>query len=403
MANNQNPINKQQLFLLATMMMVVIGMQYYMGGQKRQDKQAPPPNATAMLQKADKAVADKRFQDAINAYRDISGKFGNTQDGATASLRMAQAMRDATGTHRTWTGKQAPNRDEYGATEAYKSLISQYGATKYPEVEQATRELLALRIKMDRAESKHWMYAMLDGMVGFGRRIHLGPYSYAFALLLITIIVKLLTWKLSVQQYKGMRDMQRVQPIVKEIQQKYKGDPKAMNAKVMEAYKEHGVNPLMGCLPLLIQMPIMYVIWFAIRRYEFQFQNGTFLWINGYMHAHHGTITLFGHTFPFIGANLAQPDIPLVILYAISMFVTQRLTVVDPTQAEQQKIMSIMMPLMLAFFFWKFASAFLLYWLMLNIVMTVHQYHVMKAHVQAPVVVESTTGPSSARKRRRRR
>jgi membrane protein insertase Oxa1/YidC/SpoIIIJ len=75
-------------------------------------------------------------------------------------------------------------------------------------------------------------------------------------------------------------------------------------------------------------------------------------------------------------------DIPLVILYTISMFITQRLTITDATQAEQQKIMSRVMPLMLAFFFWKFASAFLLYWLMLNIVMTAHQYYVMK-HIPA--------------------
>lgn len=406
MANNtQNPANKQQMYLLMVMMAVLFYYQFFVIPKKKQETQVKPPDPTIMLKKADAAVKSKHWQDAINGYREVSNTFSETQDGAVAKLRLAETMRDATGTHKTWTGKQAPNRDEFNASETYKALISQYDKANYPEVAQARRELLALRIKMDREASKSWMYSFLDRLVGFGKSLCLGRYSYAFALLLITLIIKLITWKLSVAQYKGMRDMQRIQPVIKEIQQKYKGDPQAVNSKVMEAYKEHGVNPLMGCLPLLIQMPVMFIIWRAIRAYEYQFQNGTFLWINGYMHAHHATITIpiWGRTIPFIGANLAQPDIPLVILYTISMFITQRLTIVDPTQAEQQKIMSIMMPLMLAFFFYRFASAFMLYWLMLNIVMTAHQYYVMKAHVQQPIVVESTSSSQSARKRRRKR
>jgi YidC/Oxa1 family membrane protein insertase len=404
MANNtQKPANKQQMYLLMIMMAVLLYWNFHVMGQKKQPEK--PPNPTVSLKKADDAVKSKHWQDAFSGYREASSKLSKTQGGAVAMLRLAEALRDATGGRKTWIGTWSTNRDEFNAVETYKSLISQYGKANYPEVAQAKREMLALRIKMDREASKHWMYGFMDSLVGFGKTLHFGRYSYAFALLLITLIIKLVTWKLSVTQYKGMRDMQRIQPVIKEIQEKYKGDPKAVNTKVMEAYKEHGVNPLMGCLPLLVQMPVMYVIWYAIRRYEFQFQNGTFLWINGYMHAHYPSITLpIVGQIPFIGANLAQPDIPLVILYTISMFITQRLTIVDPTQAEQQKIMSIMMPLMLAFFFYKFASAFMLYWLMLNIVMTAHQYYVMKAHAQPSIVVESAAGgQSSARKRRRRR
>jgi len=86
------------------------------------------------------------------------------------------------------------------------------------------------------------------------------------------------------------------------------------------------------------------------------------------------------------------------------MFITQKLTVVDPTQAQQQKIMSIAMPLMFAFLFKGFASAFLLYWLMLNIVMTLHQYYVLRPTSQpAPAVIEAAAPTQPARPRRKRR
>ncbi|MDO8682337.1 MAG: YidC/Oxa1 family membrane protein insertase [Armatimonadota bacterium] len=392
--------NRQNMIFMMVMMLAILLLTRLIFPQPQQQKNVKKPDPVKLLEKADKQVKEGNYKDAFGGFlhpgtydQVASNKaFQGTKYGAEALMRKAEAMRTAKGKF----------RNERGAIDIYKTVTKQYSDSEDPNIQEyvsaAEREREALWKQIDKKQSSQSLYKIVDTMVKSGKSLGLGRYSYAFALLMITLIIKALTWKLSAIQYKGMRDMQRVQPLVKEIQGKYKGKPQEVNAKVMETYKKEGVNPLMGCLPMLVQFPILIFVYKAILQYEYQFQNGVFLWIGSGLH----------HKFSFIGANLAQPDIPLVILYTISMFITQRLTVVDATQAEQQKIMSIMMPLMFAFFFWKFASAFLLYWLMLNIVMTAHQYYVMKAQPVAAVskTVEAKpstpTRPAQSRRKRRR-
>lgn len=398
--------NKQNLLLIAMMVTTWIVMWKFMPAQKQNVKL---PDPKVLMTNAEKAVAKKDYKTAYKTYDEVTSKFGNTEDAAQALLLKARAMRDER------NNKGQPN-SEQAAVETYKTLAHNYDRSKFPQVNQAETEMQALRLKMDKENRTNWLYQTMAALVNFGMQLGLKGYSYAFALLLITLIVKALTWKLSVIQYKGMRDMQRVQPLLKEIQEKYKGQTAELNKRVMETYKKEGVNPLSGCLPILIQFPILIFVYQAIQKYAFQFENGIFFWINGATSAHHGwaisklltdipVINAISHQ-SFIAKNLAEPDIPLVILYTISMFVTQRLTVVDPTQAQQQKIMSIMMPLMFMFLFWKLPSAFLLYWLMLNIVMTAHQYFVIKAPATAPAtaqVIEATPTPSKSAGQKKKR
>ena len=373
----------------------------YFRPQARED--VKKPNPAELMDKAGKALNERNYKEAINAYGEAAKRLDGTQDGAQALLQLARVQRDARG----------KAKNEHAAVETFRRLITDYGPKRYPEVAQARAEMLALRVKMDRDNRNHWLYRTMDALVRFSKNLGLRRYSYAFALLLITLIVKLLTWKLSAIQYKGMKDMQRVQPLLKQVQEKYKGNPKELNAKVMETYKKEGVNPLMGCLPMLVQFPILIFVYQAIQKYAFQFENGIFLWINGYMSQHYGLaiskvfagIPILGAISkqPFFGANLAQPDIPLVILYTISMFITQKLTVVDPSQAQQQKMMTILMPIMFMFLFWRLPSAFLLYWLMLNVVMTAHQYYVIRQPTPAPALVEAPAKASRAAGSRRKR
>jgi YidC/Oxa1 family membrane protein insertase len=182
----------------------------------------------------------------------------------------------------------------------------------------------------------------------------------------------------------------------------------------MDLYKEHGVNPFASCLPLLVQMPILMTLFYMINAYKFQFESATFLWIGS------GISHLWGHTLPigpggkvwFTAGNLAEADLILVVLYLISMYISTKMSAVDPTQAEQQKMMSIMMPLMFAFIFAGYPSAFLLYWLVLNILQTAQQYLIMRAPEPpsagasasgAPAPTEPTDTDRASRSRRRRR
>lgn len=221
------------------------------------------------------------------------------------------------------------------------------------------------------------LYRVMDSLVALtGRQ----SYSYFFAILLISILVKLLLTPLSNKQYGSMKEMQKLQPLIQGLQAKHKNDKELLGRKMMELYKEHGVNPAAGCLPLLVQLPIMYLLYYMIRLYQYQFSNGSFLWIGSGL----------AHQFPaYLGINLGQPDIPILLLYAGSMYITQRMTVtptMDPQQAETQRMMAIMTPFMTTYFFLQYhlPSAFVLYYLIFNILSTAQQKYYMRKRAGEP-------------------
>ena len=230
------------------------------------------------------------------------------------------------------------------------------------------------------------LYRVMDFLVKLtGRQ----TYSYFFAILLISILVKLILTPLSNKQYSSMKEMQKLQPLIAELQAKHKNDKELLGRKMMELYKEHGVNPAAGCLPLLVQLPIMYLLYYMIRLYQYQFSHGTFLWIGSGL----------AHQFPaYLGINLGQPDIPILLLYAASMYVTQKMTVtptMDPQQAETQRMMAIMTPFMTTYFFLQYhlPSAFVLYYLIFNILSTAQQKYYMRKRL-GDTPLTPTTGAS---------
>jgi YidC/Oxa1 family membrane protein insertase len=178
-------------------------------------------------------------------------------------------------------------------------------------------------------------------------------------LFLLAVLIKVITAPLTTMAYRGMRDMQRVQPLLKELQAKYKDDRAKLAEEQMKLMKEHKVSPASGCLPMLIQLPIFIAVYRAVTVYAFQFSNAGFLWIE----------------------NLARPDLILLILYAISMIVTQKLTATpaaDPQQQVLQNQMTYMMPVFLVLVLYSMASAFLLYWFFLNVMSSGHQYYLLR-------------------------
>lgn len=214
--------------------------------------------------------------------------------------------------------------------------------------------------KLDPIHRHYFLYQVMDFFV---RLTGANPkYSFALALVFLTVIIKLLLHPLSHAQYKSMKGMQTIQPEIKKIQERYKGDkanPAKMNAEIMEAYRRAKVNPWGGCLPMLIQMPVLIILYQAIILYKFRFNQAEFLWVK----------------------NLAQPDIPLLILYVISMIVSSKLTMLpstDPQQEQTQKLMTYVMPIMFAFIFKSFPAAFLLYWLIFNIASTGQQLYILR-------------------------
>ncbi len=217
---------------------------------------------------------------------------------------------------------------------------------------------------------------LVNALGGVLTAIHSVIPSYGWALIALALLVRIVMWPLSDMQFRSMAEMQKVQPLVKQLQAKFKGDPQAQNAAMMALYKEHKVNPVAGCIPMLIQMPILIGLYWAIQGRIGSLTGEHWLWIGSAISAR----------FPDIFASsLAVPDIFLLVLYVISMYFTVRYgspPSTDPQQAQTQKIMAFVSPAMIAFFGFKYrwASALYIYWLATNIFTVAQQYMMFRRY-----------------------
>lgn len=179
----------------------------------------------------------------------------------------------------------------------------------------------------------------------------IGVQNYGLAIILLTIVIKACLYPLTVKQVRSMKGMQELQPKMKKLQEKYKDNPQLMQQKLGELYREAGVNPLAGCLPLLIQMPILMGMFYALQGYEY---SGTpsFLWLT----------------------SLSEPD-PIYVLPALSALSTWLVQKQTSTEMNQQmKIMMIVMPIFIGWISLTFASGLVLYWVTMNLVQIVQQW-----------------------------
>jgi YidC/Oxa1 family membrane protein insertase len=213
---------------------------------------------------------------------------------------------------------------------------------------------------------------------------HVVP-SYGWDMIVLALVLRVVLWPLSAIQFRSMAEMQKVQPLVKQLQAKYKGDPQLLNQKMMELYKEHKVNPLAGCVPMLIQFPILIGLFWAIQGQINQFASEHWLWIGSPL-----SDWVTAHVPPVLGtavlaANLGAPDLFLLVLYVISMYFTVRYgspPSTDPQQAQTQKIMAFMSPAMIAWFGfqYKWASALYIYWLASNVFTVSQQFYMYRQY-----------------------
>lgn len=166
--------------------------------------------------------------------------------------------------------------------------------------------------------------------------------SYGVSIILSTIIVRLLLYPLTLSQNKNMVAMKKIQPEVNEIQKKYADNKEELQKKTMELYSKYKINPLGGCLPLLLQLPILWAFFRVLREIPYE-QAGKFLgiWI------------------------LSEPDklFILPILSAVTTYIQSKMTATDPSQ----KSMLIMMPIMILIFSLSFPSGLVLYWITSNV------------------------------------
>ncbi len=216
---------------------------------------------------------------------------------------------------------------------------------------------------------------LVRGMGDLLEAVHHVVPSYGWSLVIVALVVRVAIWPLSNMQFRSMAEMQKLQPLIKQLQKKFKDDPQGLQQAQMALYKEHSVNPLAGCLPMLIPLPILFALYYAIQTRLEHFHE-TFLWIGSPVF-----YGLYGWHAPLALPSLASMDYLMLLLYVASMYFTVRYgspPSQDPQQAQTQKIMAFMSPAIIAYmgFKYQWASAFYVYWFALN-VFTVAQQAIM--------------------------
>jgi YidC/Oxa1 family membrane protein insertase len=198
---------------------------------------------------------------------------------------------------------------------------------------------------------------------------HIG--NYGIAIIVLTVLSKVLFYPLTVKSMRSMKAMQALQPQINALRSKYKSDPQRLQRETLELYRKHKVNPMGGCLPMIAQIPVFYALYIALS-VSVELQNAKFI--------------CFGRLFDldlWICDLAAQdPTYVLPILMGITMFVQQKMTPAtgDP---RQQKMMLLIMPAFFTMMFVNLASGLVLYWTVSNILQILQQWYMNRSAREA--------------------
>ncbi len=217
----------------------------------------------------------------------------------------------------------------------------------------------------------------MEFLYNFLARILTGLYdltgNFGLAIIGITILTKIVTLPLTLKQDKSMRAMKEIQPEIEKLKAKYKDEPKVLNQKTMELYKEKKINPAGGCLPLLIQMPILFALFGVLRT------NPDIISKAGevvYPFIHLPTIP---STSSFLWLSLGSPDPYYIfpLLNGVLSFLQQKLTGSGDSNP-QMKNMMYMFPVMMIFISYKMPGGLQLYWVVSSLAGIIQQYWIIK-------------------------
>ena len=187
--------------------------------------------------------------------------------------------------------------------------------------------------------------------------------NYGVAIILLTVLVRVVTIPLTTKQMRSMERMRALQPQLKEIQGKYKDDRQAQSEKTMELYRREKVNPLGGCLPMVLQLPVFIGLFYALRSSIDLRQAAFFGWIDD--------LSAPESLFMIPGLELPLRILPLIM--GATMVLQQRMTPMPSADPAQAKMMMIVMPIMMTVLFYQFPSGLVLYWMVSNVLAIANQ------------------------------
>lgn len=198
------------------------------------------------------------------------------------------------------------------------------------------------------ASGIRWIFDILVGLTS----------SYGVAIILVTILIRLVLLPLTLKQTRSMEVMKQIQPKLKEVQEKYKDDPKELQERSMKLYKDYKVNPLGGCLPMLVQLPVL-IGFFRVLQTLPESDAAIFL--------------------GFWDLTVPDPFYILPILAAVTQYLSMQQTMTDSSQ----KTMMMIMPVMIGFFSLRFPAGLVLYWVVGNIFSIIQQAWISKQYLTA--------------------
>ncbi|MFH1577520.1 MAG: membrane protein insertase YidC [Candidatus Omnitrophota bacterium] len=198
---------------------------------------------------------------------------------------------------------------------------------------------------------------VLLGTLRFFYRI---VHNWGLAIIILSILIFFVLMPLSIKQMRSTKQMQELQPKIEELRKAYKDNPQRLNKETMELYRKYKINPLGGCLPMVLQIPVFFSLYQALIRF-IELKGAHFLWIKD---------------LSMPDRLVASPEINILpILMAISMFLQQKTTMsaMSGSSSEQQRMMSFLFPILFGFIFYKMPSGLVLYWFVNGVLMFVNQ------------------------------
>ena len=229
---------------------------------------------------------------------------------------------------------------------------------------KSIHDLSAANLDLDKAVHFGWFDVLARPALQFLKWLNSYVHNWGWSLIILTILLRVVFWYPNHKSFQSMKVMQKIQPRVAEIREKYKDDREAMNRELMSLYRTFKVNPLGGCLPMVLQLPVFLALYNMLGS-SIELRHASFI-----------------PTLPFTNivwlADLSAKDPLLItpIIMGVSMFFQQKMSPSpgDPAQAK----MMMFLPLIFTFLFLNFASGLVIYWLVNNVLAIAQQYFTNK-------------------------
>ncbi len=202
--------------------------------------------------------------------------------------------------------------------------------------------------------------------------------SWGLCIILLGVLIYGITYPLTLKSMASMKKMQSLQPEIAKLKEKYKDNPQRLSKEQMELFKEHKINPMGGCFPIILQMPV-FIGFYQVLWRSVMLKGASFLWIKDLSQPDRAYI--FARTYPLIGNELnILPFLMGIIMFFQQKISQKNMNVTDATQASQQKMMMIFLPIMMLFIFYHAASGLTLYFTFFYLLTIFTQWRISKVN-----------------------